>query len=56
MLEAHDVFAGKDPHWAPSVIRRAREMGFESDDEGRMQKPASFEQINAEMLAKMYNA
>lgn len=56
VLEKHNVFEGKDPYWAPSVIRRAREMGFESDDEGRMRKPDNFEELNAQMLEKMYNA
>lgn len=56
VLETHTVFEGKDPYWSPQVIRAAREMGFAADDDGRMQKPANFEQINAEMLEKMYHA
>ena len=56
VLEEHTVFEGKDPYWAPSVIRRAREMGFEADDEGRMRKPENFEELNAQMLERMYNA
>ena len=56
VLESHDVFESKDPHWAPSVIRKAQAMGFEADEQGRMQKPKNFEQLNAEMLEKMYNA
>lgn len=56
VLEQHEVFAGKDPYWSPKVIRAAREMGFQSDDNGKMVKPANFVQLNAEMLEKMYNA
>ena len=56
VLEAHEVFEGKDPYWSSMVIKKAREMGFESDDEGRMKKPDNFEQVNAEMLEKMFNA
>jgi quercetin dioxygenase-like cupin family protein len=56
VLEQHEVFAGKDPYWSPKVIRAAREMGFQSDDNGKMVKPANFAQLNAEMLEKMYNA
>ena len=56
VLESHEVFEGKDPYWSSTVIKKAREMGFESDDEGRMKKPDNFEQLNAEMLEKMFNA
>lgn len=56
VLEEHTVFEGKDPYWAPSVIRGAREMGFEADDDGRMTKPMNFEELNAQMLERMYNA
>lgn len=56
VLEEHTVFEGKDPYWAPSVIRKARAMGFEADDDGRMIKPPNFEELNAQMLEKMYNA
>lgn len=56
VLETHNVFEGKDPYWAPSVIRQAQAMGFEADENGRMAKPLNFEQLNAEMLEKMYNA
>ena len=56
VLEPHTVFAGKDPHWSPRVIRAAAEMGFQSDENGKMIKPDNFAQLNAEMLEKMYNA
>jgi len=56
VLEQHDVFESKDPHWAPSVIRKAKEYGFEADETGRMIKPHNFEELNAEMLEKVFNA
>lgn len=56
VLEKHDVFESKDPHWAPSVIRKAKEYGFEADETGRMIKPHNLEELNAEMLEKMFNA
>ncbi len=56
VLEQHEVFETKDPQWAPSVIRKAKEYGFESDEKGRMIKPANFEEINADLLKKMFNA
>ena len=52
VLEAHQVFEGKDPYWSPEVIRRAREYGFEADDRGKMVKPPHFAQLEREMLAQ----
>jgi quercetin dioxygenase-like cupin family protein len=56
VLEQHTVFEGKDPYWSPTVIRKAEENGFKSDENGRMIKPPNFAQLNAEMLEKMFNA
>jgi len=56
VLEQHEVFTSKDPDWAPSVIRKAKEFGFEADENGRMIKPPNFDELNAEMLEKMFNA
>lgn len=56
VLEKHEVFTGKDPYWSPTVIRKAKEMGFESTEDGKMVKPPNFDQLNEEMLEKMYNA
>jgi len=39
-----------------SVICSAKEHGFESDENGKMVKPPNYEQLNAEMLKKMFNA
>jgi len=54
--ETHNVFEGKDPYWSPKVIRHAQEYGFASDKQGRMVKPANFDELNARMLAAMFNA
>lgn len=56
VLESHQVFEGKDPYWSPSVIRAAEREGFASDENGRMIKPDNFEQINKEILDKVYDA
>ena len=56
VLESHEVFEGKDPYWSPKVIRKAAEYGFKSDEDGRMIKPDKFDELNAKMLEKMYNA
>ncbi len=49
VLEKHQVFEGKDPYWAPDVIRRAREHGFEADERGKMIKPANFAELEDQM-------
>lgn len=54
--ESHNVFTGKDPYWSPQVIKHAREYGVESDEQGRMIKPANFAEINARLLEEMFNA
>lgn len=56
VLESHQVFEGKDPYWAPKVIRQAAERGFASDDFGRMIKPDNFDEINRQMLDHVYDA
>lgn len=56
VLEQHKVFEGKDPYWPPSVIRMAKEHGFEADENGKMVKPANFDELNRKMLKEMFNA
>ena len=56
MLESHEVFEGKDPYWSPTVVRQAAAMGFQSDESGKMIKPDNFEEINKEILDKVYDA
>lgn len=57
VLEPHEVFEGKDPYWPPKVIRQAEEAGFVADEQGKMVKPANYDQLNHdhyEHLVKMY--
>lgn len=56
VLEEHTVFEGKDPYWAPSVIKQAQDLGIQADENGKMIKPTNFDELNAAMLEKMYNA
>lgn len=56
VLEEHEVYHGKDPYWSPTVIRHAREAGFESDEKGRMIKPPNFDELNRRLLDEMYEA
>ena len=56
VLEEHEAFEGKDPYWAPSVVRDAREHNFEADENGRMIKPPNFTELNKMMLEKMYKS
>ena len=56
VLEEHKGFEGKDPYWAPSVVRKAKENGFEADENGKMIKPPNFEELNKMMLEKMYQS
>jgi quercetin dioxygenase-like cupin family protein len=43
VLEPHDVFTGKDPYWAPHVVRQAEAFGFRADGKGKMIQPADYE-------------
>ena len=52
VLEKHEAYEGKDPYWAPDVIRRASEYGFEASENGKMIKPANFAQLEREMLGQ----
>jgi len=52
VLEKHQAYTGKDPYWAPQVIERAREYGFEASENGKMIKPANFAELEQEMLAQ----
>lgn len=38
VLDPHDVFAFKDPYWAPYVARAADGMGYKADGTGKMVK------------------
>ncbi len=56
VLEEHKAFEGKDPYWAPSVIRDARDNNFEADENGRMIRPPNFQELNEMMLEKMFKS
>ncbi|RKD76342.1 hypothetical protein ATL39_0559 [Sinobaca qinghaiensis] len=53
VLEQHEVFEGKDPYWAPEVVRKAAEYGFDADDKGKMIAPDNFKQLEKEMAEKL---
>ncbi|WP_252312223.1 cupin domain-containing protein [Sinobaca sp. H24] len=53
VLEQHEVFEGKDPYWAPEVVRKASEYGFDADDKGKMIAPDNFKQLEKEMAEKL---
>ena len=53
ILEEHKVFSGKDPYWAPQVIRQAAEKGFDADDSGKMIKPDHYEELERQMREKL---
>ena len=52
VLEKHEAYEGKDPYWAPEVVRQAREYGFEASESGKMIKPGNFAELEAKMLAQ----
>lgn len=50
VLESHDVFEGKDPYWAASVVEEAERRGLHADARGKMIRPDNFEALEREML------
>ncbi len=44
VLDPHDVFMGKDPYWAPQVVRQAEAYGFRANELGKMIKPPDYEE------------
>jgi quercetin dioxygenase-like cupin family protein len=53
VLEQHEVFNGKDPYWAPQVVRKAAEHGFHADQAGKMIKPENFSALEKQMAEKL---
>jgi quercetin dioxygenase-like cupin family protein len=53
VLEPHPIFVNKDPHWAPQVVEEARKYGFEADENGKMIKPANYDELREQMLRKL---
>lgn len=53
VLEPHDVFQGKDPYWAPQVVKQAAEFGFHADELGKMIKPDNYDTLCQQMEAEL---
>lgn len=59
VLEAHQVFTGKDPIWPPKIEAQAAAMGYQADDKGKMIQPASYaqdKQTHYQRLLDMFKA
>jgi len=56
VLEPHEVFASKDPYWAPSVEREAAQHGFHADARGKMVKPEQYDALRADLMQKLNGA
>lgn len=53
ILEPHEVFTGKDPYWSQHVIQEAKAHGFEADEQGRMIKPANYEELRQSVAEEL---
>ncbi|SDP18538.1 hypothetical protein [Halobacillus aidingensis] len=53
VLEQHKVYDGKDPYWAPEIIKQASEFGFHADEKGKMIKPDNFEELEKQIAEKL---
>lgn len=53
VLEQHEVFEGKDPYWAPDVMKKAAQYGFNADEKGKMVPPEDFKEREKEMAEKL---
>jgi quercetin dioxygenase-like cupin family protein len=53
VLDPHDVFVEKDPVWPQWLVQEAARRGLASDDKGRMIKPDNFDQLEAEIVARI---
>jgi quercetin dioxygenase-like cupin family protein len=56
VLDPHDVFRHKDPYWDPEVERKAAEMGFKADSNGKMIKPENYEELKGQMMTHLIGA
>ena len=43
VLEAHEVFEGKDPYWSPQIEAEAAANGYMADERGKMVHPPDYE-------------
>lgn len=53
VLDPHEVFTSKDPYWPPRVVEEAAAAGFRADDTGKMIKPANYDELEAQQIAKL---
>ncbi|MGY4690748.1 cupin domain-containing protein [Salibacterium sp. K-3] len=53
VLEQHKVFEGKDPYWAPEVVKKAEQHGFDADEKGKMVPPDNFKELEKQLAEKM---
>jgi quercetin dioxygenase-like cupin family protein len=53
VLDPHDVFTDKDPVWPAWLVEAAERLGLASDEQGRMIKPEGFEELEAEIAARI---
>jgi len=53
VTEDHEIFKAKDPYWANSVVEESQKLGFASDANGVMIKPANFDEFEKALIAKI---
>lgn len=53
VLDPHDVFTTKDPHWPSWVVRDAAARGLRSDERGRMIIPENADELERGLFEKM---
>jgi quercetin dioxygenase-like cupin family protein len=53
VLDPHDHFTGPDPRWPAWMVEAAAQRGLRTDQHGRMVKPENFQDLEAEIAAKI---
>lgn len=53
VLEQHEVFDKRDPNWAPQIVKKAAEHGFNADEKGKMIPPENFKELEKQMAEKL---
>ncbi|MDE0609366.1 MAG: hypothetical protein OXH77_05565 [Anaerolineaceae bacterium] len=53
VLEAHEVYQGKDPYWSPQIEQQAAAHGFHADDKGKMVQPPDYEQLRQQQQERL---
>ncbi|MDD9955337.1 MAG: hypothetical protein OXP68_03860 [Anaerolineaceae bacterium] len=53
VLEAHEVYQGKDPYWSPQIEQQAATHGFHADDKGKMVQPPDYEQLRQQQQERL---